>query len=46
MLAEWSGGRDENLFPLCISTAFKLTYKESIKTNATQLDRVSMQDAL
>ena len=33
------------LFPLCRSTAFKLSCEESIK-NTTQLDRVGVQESL
>jgi hypothetical protein len=30
MLAAWARGTDVNLFPLCINTAFRLTFEESI----------------
>jgi len=36
MLAEWARGTDGNLFPLCRSTACKLTFEES--TNKHHLD--------
>jgi len=45
MLAAWARSTDGDLFPLCRSTAFKLTFGESIK-NATQLGRVGDQGAL
>jgi len=45
MLAAWSRFTGGNLFPLCTSAGFKLTFEELIK-NATQLDRVGVQEPL
>jgi len=42
MLAAWARGTDGNLFLLCRSTAFKLTFEESV--NTTQLDSVGVQE--
>jgi hypothetical protein len=36
---------DRNLFPICKNTAFKITFDKSTD-NATQLDRVCIQEAL
>jgi len=44
MLAAWTRGTDGNLFPLCSSTVFKLTFEES--TNATEVDRVGVHKPL
>jgi len=38
-------GTDGNLFPLCRSTAFKLTFEESVN-KATTLDCVGVQEPL
>jgi hypothetical protein len=45
MLAEWAGGTDGNLFLLCRSTAFKLTFEESVN-KATPLECVGVQESL
>ena len=44
MLLAQAGGTDGNLFLLLRSTAFKLTFEESI--NATHLDRADVQECL
>ena len=44
MLAAWARCTDGNFFPLCRSTALKLTFENS--TNATQLDCVGVQKPL
>jgi hypothetical protein len=44
MLAAWSVVTDGNLFPLCRSTAFKLSFEGSI--NKGHSDRVAVQESL
>jgi len=41
MLVAWAKGTYGNLFSLCRSTAFKLTFED-----ATQLDHVGVQEPL
>jgi hypothetical protein len=44
MLAAWTRVTDGNFFPLCSSTAFKLTFEDS--TNATEVDCVGIHKPL
>jgi hypothetical protein len=45
MLVAWAGDTDGNLSPLCRSTAFKLTFEESVN-KAILLDCVGVQEPL